>query len=130
MSLLAAIGHLSLAVTALVLGGRTPLSRRFAGLCFVLFGWNFTTVASHWLGGGATFTVVDAIFTSLSPPAVLEVVVVFVGVARRYRMARALAWGVFGALAAASAGGLFSDAVVRWIDEPSWSALFLVAWGP
>mgnify|MGYP006147248219 CR=1 FL=1 len=36
-------------VTALAFGGRTPLSRRLALLCFVLFGWNFTTVASHSL---------------------------------------------------------------------------------
>jgi two-component system, NtrC family, sensor histidine kinase HydH len=130
MSLLAAIGHLSLAVTALVFGGRTPLSRRVAILCFVLFGWNFTTLASHLLGGGPTFTVLDAIFTALSPAAVLEVVLAFVGAARRHRIARVLAWGFFGALAAASVVGLSSPGVLQWIDEPGWAAFFLVGWLP
>src|SRR5262245_41489335 len=101
MSLLPALGNLSLAVLPLAPGGRTPLSRRLAALCFVLFGWNFTTIATHWLGGGRTFTVLDAVFTACSPPAVLEVVLAFVGLSRRHRMARALAWGVFGTLAGA-----------------------------
>lgn len=130
MSLLAAIGHLSLAVTALVFGGRTPLSRRLAILCFVLFGWNFTTIASHVLGGGATFTVLDAIFTALSPPAVFEVVLAFVGAARKHRVARVIAWGFFGTLATASIGGFVSPLMLRFIDEPGWAALFLVGWLP
>lgn len=129
MSLLAAVGHLSLAVTAMVAGGRTPLSRRLAVLCFVLFGWNFATLAQH-LVGGRTFTVFDSVFTALSPPAVLEVVVTFVGKARRHRPARALAWAAFGALATASLGGLASQAWLDWQDEPSWALLFLVAWVP
>ena len=130
MSLLAAIGNLSLAVLALVSGGRTPLSRRLAALCFVLFGWNFTTIASHWLGGGRTFTVLDAIFTALSPPPQLEVVLAFVGLGRRHRIGRGMAWALFGTLAGASMAGLFSDGVLRWIDEPSWAAFFLVGWLP
>ena len=130
MSFLAAIGHLSLAVTALVFGGRTPLSRRLALLCFVLFGWNFTTIASHWLGGGATFTVLDATFTALSPAAVIEFVLTFVGVARKHRVARVLAWGFFGTLAVASIAGLVSTALLRFIDEPGWAAFFLVGWVP
>lgn len=130
MSLLAAIGHLSLAVTALVFGGRTRLSRRLAILCFVLFGWNFTTLASHFIGGGATFTVLDAIFTALSPPAVLEVVLAFVGAARKHRVARVVAWGFFGTLATASIGGLLSGWMLRFIDEPGWAAFFLIGWMP
>jgi signal transduction histidine kinase len=130
MALLAAIGHLSLAVTALAFGGRTPLSRRLALLCFLLFGWNFTTVGSHFLGGGPTFTVLDAVFTALSPAAVFEVVLAFVGAARRHRTARVLAWTFFGGLAAASLAGLLSDGMLRWIDEPGWSAILLVGWVP
>jgi two-component system, NtrC family, sensor histidine kinase HydH len=130
MSLLAAIGHLSLAVTALVFGGRTPLSRRLALLCFLLFGWNFTTVGSHFFGGVPTFTVLDAVFTALSPAAVFEVVLAFVGAARKHRIARALAWGLFGALSLASLGGFVSAGILRWIDEPSWAAFFLVGWVP
>lgn len=129
MSLLAAIGHLSLAVTALVFGGRTHLARRLAVLCFVLFGWNFATLASHRLGGSA-FSVFDAAFTALSPPAVFEVVLAFVGLARRHRIARALAWGLFGSLSASSLGGLFSTAVLHWLDEPSWAVVFVGGWVP
>lgn len=130
MSLLAAIGHLSLAVTALVFGGRTPLSRRIAILCFVLFGWNFTTIGSHLLGGGTTFTVLDAAFTALSPPAVFEVVLTFVGVARRHRIARIAAWTFFGTLAGTSLGGLSSKGALEWVDGPGWAAFFLLGWAP
>ena len=56
MSLLAAIGHLSLAVTALASGRRSSVARPLAALCFVLFGWNFATLAQH-LFGGTTFSV-------------------------------------------------------------------------
>lgn len=129
ISLCAAVGHLSLAVTAMVAGGRTPLARRLATLCFVLFGWNFATLAQHVVGG-RTFSVFDSFFTALSPPALLEVVVTFVGRARSLRAARGLAWLAFGALAVASLGGLVSQAVLDWLDAPSWALLFLLAWAP
>lgn len=129
MSLLAAVGHLSLAVTAMAFGGRTPLARRLALLCFVLFGWNFATLAQHFVGG-RTFTVFDSVFTALSPAAVLEVVVTFVGKARRHRLARVLAWLAFGGLAVASLGGLVSQAWLDWLDSPSWALLFLASWVP
>lgn len=130
MALLAAIGHLSLAVTALVSGGRTPLSRRLALLCFLLFGWNFTIIGSHRLGGGATFAVLDAAFTALSPPAVFELVLSFVGLGRRHRLARAAAWFFFGTLAGTSLTGAVSPSVLAWVDEPSWAGFFLLGWVP
>ena len=47
VSLLAAIGNLSLAVISLSSGRRSPLARPIAALCFVLFGWNFSVLAHH-----------------------------------------------------------------------------------
>ncbi|MDB5212547.1 MAG: Flagellar sensor histidine kinase FleS [Myxococcaceae bacterium] len=129
MSLLAAIGHLSLAVTALVSGRRSALARPLAALCFVLFGWNFSTLAHHVLGAPA-FSVLDSAFTALSPPLVLEVVLRFVGQARRQRTARVLVWLAFGGLAAASLLGLVSSAVAAWTDSAGWAAVFLAGWVP
>src|SRR3954470_17637137 len=99
MSLLAAVGHLSLAVTALASGRRSAVARPLAALCFVLFGWNFATLAQH-LFGGTALSVLDSAFTALSPPLVLEVVLRFVGEGRRRRLARGAAWLFFGTLTA------------------------------
>jgi two-component system sensor histidine kinase HydH len=129
MSLLAAIGHLSLAVTALVSGRRSALARPLAALCFVLFGWNFTTLAHHVLGAPA-FSVLDLAFTALSPPLVLEVVLRFVGQARRQRTVRMVVWLAFGGLAAASLVGLVSKEVAAWTESAGWAALFLAGWVP
>ena len=129
MSLLAAVGHLSLAVTALASGRRSALARPLAALCFVLFGWNFSTLAHHVFGGQA-FSVLDTAFTALSPPLVLEVVLRFVGEGRRHPLARTAVWLVFGSLAAAALGGLLSSDLFAWIDSASWPTIFLVAWVP
>jgi signal transduction histidine kinase len=129
MSLCAAIGHLSLAVVALAAGRKSALSRPLAALCFVLFGWNFATLGHHVFGGD-TFAVLDAAFTALSPPLVLEVVLRFVGHGRRLRRVRIAVWLVFGSLTAASLVGVASKEVVVWLDAPSWAATFLLAWIP
>ena len=129
MSLFAAIGHLSLAVTALASGRRSAVARPLAALCFVLFGWNFATLAQH-LFGGVTFSVLDSTFTALSPPLVLEVVLRFVGEVRRQRLARGLVWLVFGALAAVTLSQLVSSRAVAWVDGWGWNAVFLAGWTP
>lgn len=129
MSLLAAIGHLSLAVTALTTARRSALSRPLAALCFVLFGWNFATLAHHVFGADA-FSVLDAAFTALSPPLVLEVVLRFVGQGKRHRAARLVAWLVFGGLAVVSLLGLVSKEAAAWVDAPSWAGAFLAGWVP
>jgi signal transduction histidine kinase len=126
---LAAIGNLSLAVTAMVAGRRSPLARALAALCFCLFGWNFATLARRLFGGDA-FSVLDSFFTALSPALVLEVVLAFVGLSRRHRVVRGLSWLAFGALAAASLAALAVRALVPWLDSASWSLLFLAAWAP
>jgi signal transduction histidine kinase len=129
MSLLAAIGHLSLAVIALASSRRSTLARPVAALCFVLFGWNFSTIGRH-VFGGAAFPVLDSMFTALSPPMTLEVVLRFVGQARQRGVARMFVWLSFGSLAAATVGGLFSKEWGRWLDSPGWAVPFLVAWLP
>ena len=131
MSLLAAIGQLSLGVTALVWGRRSALARPLAGLCFVLFGWNFATLCNHVFGGDA-FVALDAAFTALSPPLVLEVVLTFVGGALANRKARLAIWLAFGALAAVSIGvpWLVPRAGIAWLDSASWAGTFLALWLP
>jgi two-component system, NtrC family, sensor histidine kinase HydH len=129
ISLFAAVGHLSLAVTAILAGGRSAVARPLAALCLALFGWNFSTLADHVVGGGA-FSVADSFFTALTPPLVLEVVLAFVGQTRRRRVVRAASWVVLGSLALASLGGLTSEAKLAWLDSPSWAAAFLGGWFP
>lgn len=131
MSLLAAVGQLSLGVTALVWGRRSALARPLAGLCFVLFGWNFATLCNHVFEGDA-FVALDSAFTALSPPLVLEVVLTFVGGTVSHRRTRALVWLLFGGLAMASivAPLLLPRAGIAWLDGPSWAGAFLALWLP
>ncbi|MBX3190944.1 MAG: ATP-binding protein [Labilithrix sp.] len=129
MALVAAIGHLSLAVTALAAGRKSPLARPVAALCFTLFGWNFATLGRHVFGADA-FSVLDGTFTALTPVASLEVVLAFVGAGRRQRVARRVFWAYFGLLAASTLGGTFSDRLRAWADEPAWAAAFLGGWLP
>lgn len=131
MSLLAAVGQLSLGVTALLAGRRSALARPLAGLCFVLFGWNFSTLCNHVFEGDA-FVALDSAFTALSPPLVLEVVLTFIGGTVSHRRARALVWLVFGGLALASIAVpmLLPRAGIAWLDGPSWAGAFLAFWLP
>jgi signal transduction histidine kinase len=131
MSLLAAVGQLSLGVTALVWGRRSALARPLAGLCFVLFGWNFATLCNHVFEGDA-FVALDSAFTALSPPLVLEVVLTFVGGTVAHSRARAAVWLAFGALAALSLGVpvFVPRAGIAWLDSASWAGTFLALWLP
>ena len=132
MALLAAIGTLTLAITALASARRSPMSRPLAALCFVLFGWNFSTLGARAFGGDA-LPVLDSVLTALSPPLVLEVVSTFVGRTGRHRAARVAAWLWFGGLAVATVGAqvvLPRGAGTAWLYAPTWAASFLVAWAP
>lgn len=71
------------------------------------------------MSGGDPYDVLDAVFTALSPPLVLEVVVRFAGELRRRRSVRVLAGAFFGGLALASLGALFSIEVAAWNDGTS-----------
>lgn len=130
LSLLAAIGNLSLAATALTKGRKSALGRPLAAFAFAMFGWNFATVGNHLFGGGRGLTVLDSVSTALTPPLLVEFVLAFVGQVRRRRAARSVLWLFFGGFAAASAGALFSSRLLAWLDAPSWEAWFLVGWLP
>lgn len=129
ISLLAAALQLSLAVTALVAGGRSGLARPLAALGFCMFGWNLAVFARPALGA-PELTAFDAAFTAFSPVPVLEVVLAFTGTARLHRRARLALWAVMGTLAAVSLLGLGSLVVRDWLDAPSWSMTFLAGWLP
>lgn len=136
ISLFAAIGTLSLAVIIAFRGGaatKSPLGRTLAGLCFVLFGWNFSVLAVHvsrsrGLPSVFAFGQLDALFTALSPPFVFEVVLSFVGEQRRRRVVRAASWTWFGVLALVPIGGFVSPKMARWGDEIAWATTFLAGW--
>lgn len=135
LSLFAAAFNLSLAVIAFVGGRRSGLGSRLAALCFVLFGWNFATLAHHLhrAAGGSrndAFGILDPFFTALSPPLVLEVVLAFVGASRKYALVRVVAWGVFGGLAFSALGSFVSDGLAAWTDSETWSLVFLIAYAP
>ncbi len=132
---LAAIGNLSLAVTAAFAGRKSPLARPLAALCFVLFGWNFSTLAHHVVRTSAgeaidAFDVLDACFTALSPPLALEVVLAFVGESRRRRPIRLAAWLVSAVLVVSALGAVVSPSLVGFSDSAAWSSIFLVGYVP
>jgi two-component system, NtrC family, sensor histidine kinase HydH len=132
LALLAAIGNLSLAVITIF--ARGTLARRLAALCFVLFGWNFCTLAAHlsFRRGidGQPLAVLDAAFTALSPALVMEVVLAFVGQTRRRASVRWATWAIFGALSVVSLGALVSRSFQRWIDGDGWAWLLFAAFAP
>lgn len=135
LSLFAAAFNLALAVIAFVGGRRSGLGNRLAALCFVLFGWNFATLAHHLhrAGGGNrndAFGILDPVFTALSPPLVLEVVLAFVGASRKYASIRVIAWILFGGLALSALGAFVSDALAAWPDSETWALVFLSAYAP
>jgi two-component system, NtrC family, sensor histidine kinase HydH len=136
MSLLAAIGTISLAALAVSRSRRergSPLLRRLAALSFVLFGWNFAVVAGHIARArgsdpSTTFGVLDDFFTAASPPMVFEMVLGFIGESRQHRGARAFTWALFGLLAVASLGSLVSSSLVGWTESTYWLLGFLGGW--
>ena len=129
VSLVAAALQLSLAVTALVAGGRSAVARPLASFGFCMFAWNFA-VFGRQAFHAPELSVLDAAFTAISPVPVLEIVLAFTGTARRHRAARVVLWAALGALACASLAGLASPRVFAWLDEPSWAIAFLAGWLP
>src|SRR5580700_10719443 len=96
--LLAASGHLTLALLCLLRGRRSPVARPLALLCLDMFGWCFASLAQH-LTGMEIWGGLDAVCTDLTPPLVLLLIVTFVGARRTYPRAVLAAWVVFGMLA-------------------------------
>jgi two-component system sensor histidine kinase HydH len=129
MCLLAALGHLALAILSLVRGRQSVVARPLALLCLALFGWNFATLAEH-VSGAPAWGVFDSVFTALSPPLLLQLVATFVGGWRARARFVAGAYVVLGALAVSSATGFFSVWGRAWVDSRAWATVFLAGWGP
>jgi signal transduction histidine kinase len=129
MFLLASVGHLALASVSLTRSSKSIMGRPLALLCFGLFGWNFASLAEN-LSRGPMWSVLDAVFTALSPPLMLYLVAAFVGALRAHLRVVALAWVLFGALALSSATGFFSARGREWDDSTGWASVFLGAWLP
>ena len=127
--ILAASGHLALALLSTSRAGKNSLALPFALLAFDLFGFTFATFCHHQFGG-LQWRVLDAFFTSLAPPLVLHVVLAFVGRLRARRAALRATYIGFGALGASCVAAFFSESANAWIESPSWAALFLAGWIP
>jgi signal transduction histidine kinase len=127
--LLAAVGHLALALLSTSRAGKSPLALPLALLAFDFFGWTFASFCNHQFGG-SLWRPLDVLFTSLAPPLVLHVILTFVGRLRpRLALLRAT-YVAFGALAASSAAGFFTAWGSSWIESRTWVALFLAGWIP
>ncbi len=128
MCLFAAAGNLALAIVSLVRARQSIVARPLSLLCLALFVWNFATLAEHvseaWVWG-----VVDAIFTALSPPLMLQLVATFVGDWRARVRWVVAAYIFFGGLALSSAARLFT-AGADWVDSSAWAWVFLAGWAP
>ena len=124
--LAASVGHLALAFLCLSRGGirgrKGPLAFPLALLAFDLFGWNFAVFCNHRMPSSA-WRAMDIAFTALAPPAVLHVVLAFVGRMRARRLlVRALyaAYALFG----------LSSLAFAWSESRAWAAVFLAGWLP
>jgi two-component system sensor histidine kinase HydH len=129
MGLLAALGHLALAVLSVVRGRQSVVARPLALLCFALFGWNFATLAER-ASGAPAWGIVDSILTALSPPLMLRLVATFVGGRRAHGPLVTASFVFFGGLALSSSSAFFGPLGHRWIESRAWAEIFLVAWAP
>src|SRR5258708_32657869 len=108
MGLVAAIGHLALAITSIARARQSVVARPLALLCCALFGWNFATLAER-ASGAPAWGVVDSILTALSPPLMLWLVATFVGGRRAHAPLVIASFVAFGALALSSATAFFAQ---------------------
>ncbi|MEO8796523.1 MAG: hypothetical protein ABI551_01435, partial [Polyangiaceae bacterium] len=129
--LLAATGHLALALASISRAGKNPLALPFALLAFDLFGFTFATFCNHQLPAGhQAWRATDVVLTALAPAFIFNLVLTFVGKTRRLRVPRAAAFAFFGVLAASSATALFASSGRAWIESRAWAWVFLGAWIP
>lgn len=124
--IVAAAGHLAIAVLMMLGARRSHLAAPLALLCLVLSGSCLATLGDDTIGGVA-FDVADAVLTSMTPPLALHVVLAFVGRARRARRPLAVAYLGFALLGASTLPALAVPAFRAWVDGAILRALFLVA---
>ncbi len=127
--LIAAIGHLALALVSLARAGKSPLALPLALLAFDLFGWTFAVFCNHRFDS-TTWRSLDVVFTSLTPAFVLHLVLVYVGKLRALRLVLRLVYAAFGALAISSSAALVSTSGSAWIESRAWAVVFLAGWIP
>jgi len=129
--LLAASGHLTLAVLSFLRGRRSAVAMPLGLLCLAMFGWCFCSLATDLAGTLASpWAFVDQFFTALTPPLVLHVVVTFVGARRALAPVVAAAYVLFGALAVSSVVGIGTAWGWGWVNGADWAKAFLAGWAP
>jgi signal transduction histidine kinase len=127
--LIAASGHLMLAVLGMLRGRASPIARPLALVCVAMFGWCFAS-AAYAITNVTAWSLLDSVCTALTPPLALHFVVTFVGGGRTHARAVAAAYVVFGALAISSATALVTSWGRTWVESSAWGAAFLAAWVP
>jgi two-component system, NtrC family, sensor histidine kinase HydH len=125
--LLAALLHLAIALLAARQLRSAPMRIPLALLGLDFFGWNFAAFANRVFHAPHA-NAVDAALTVLGPPIVLQVVLAFVARSRQYRAGLAIAYVLFGLLAASAVLGITSASGQHWIDSPGFAALFGILW--
>lgn len=129
LGLFATVTLLLIAVLAARRARLDPVARALALLAADLAVWNLGSTlyvvtgesAWHWL---------DVTFSPWTAPLVLQLVLNYVGLARRHRLALRLSWVGFGLLSLVSASAWFSAWGRDFIDGAPWSVLYLVGWLP
>ncbi len=127
--LLAASGHLALAVLSFLRGRRSVVAVPLGLLCVVLFGWNFCSLVAG-LAGQSPWGQLDSFFTALTPPLILHVAVTFVGARRAHARILAAAYVLLGALAISSVVGIGTAWGLAWVKSHAWEWAFLAGWVP
>ena len=120
LTVVSCAGLLGLAAVSAVRAQKTPLGAPLAGLCLVLFGWNFATLA-HEVSGLSEWRYIDTAISPFTAPATLHFVLVFVGERNRYRKVLLVAYAALALLSLASAGALFVPALRSFAGSEAWA---------
>lgn len=127
--LVAAAGHLTLAVLCLRRVRSSPVARPLAFLSLNLFGLCFAPLAHH-LTDAIVWDVLDAVTTAMCPPLALHLIATFVGARKTLARVVLLNYVLFASLAISSLPGLFTPWGLAWVDSSAWADVFLVSWVP
>ena len=123
LRLVAIAGLLVVAVLSVVRAS-SPLGRKLAVLAVDIGGINVAAVANHCLGAPPG-VLADAVFTALAPALAFDFVATFVGAGQTTRRLVFVAYAVLGSLAVASCVEFVRAEPLRWVEGPTWSALFV-----
>ncbi|MBF5045116.1 two-component sensor histidine kinase [Aggregicoccus sp. 17bor-14] len=125
ISVIACVGHLTLAVLAVWRDVRSPLARPLALLSIDMFLWNFAALA-HAMSGERAWRWLEASTSPLATALVLHFILTFVGQRRALRGVLYAAYAASGSIAACSA---LAFCGVRWAQafagSATWGAVHL-----